>query len=117
MNASETGSFFLVAVERLTASRVRNSARIRESILAKILNKIASKYFSLSYKVIWRESVDSCKIPPGPIQMDSRTWSRISDPESLFIYCLFIYLYFITGIHTCGQISIYNGGKKHHHIV
>ena len=41
MNASETGSFFLVAVERLTASRVRNSARIREFILAKILNKIA----------------------------------------------------------------------------
>ena len=23
------------------------------------------KYFSLSYKVIWRESMDSCKIPMG----------------------------------------------------
>ena len=23
------------------------------------------KYFSLSYKVIWRESMDSCKIPLG----------------------------------------------------
>ena len=56
--------------------RVRNSVRIRESILTKILiNKIARiemdscKYFSLSYihtiQVIWQESMDSCKIQLG----------------------------------------------------
>ena len=51
---------------------VRNLARIQESILAKILdNKIARiqidscKYFSLSYKVIWQESMDFCKISLG----------------------------------------------------
>ena len=50
-------------------ARVRNSLRIRESILAKIIvNKIvriwmdSCEYFSLAYKVIWHESTDSCQI-------------------------------------------------------
>ena len=53
-----------------THSRIINSARIRESILKKILvNKTvrmdSHKYFDSSYKVIWQKLMDSCKIPLG----------------------------------------------------
>ena len=34
------------------------------------------KYFSSSYKVIWQESMDSCKIP-----LRESKWLRISDPD------------------------------------
>ena len=39
------------------------------------------KYFSLSYKVIWRESMDSCKIPLGDSKWILALGCEISDPE------------------------------------
>ena len=61
------------------------TVRIRESILVKILvTKIARikmdsrKFISLSYKVIWQESMDSCKILLGEFK-----WILAPDSEFL----------------------------------
>ena len=60
-----------VVIFARTYSRVRNSERIQESILTKILvNKIARIYLD-SCKSYGEKSKDSC--------LDSRTWSQISD--------------------------------------
>ena len=55
------------------------------------------KYLSLSYKVIWQESVDSCKIP-----LRESTWSQISDPGgiTLLYSVLLVKLTFLEKIET-----------------